>query len=151
MKKEIKKYTTVCDICETELHDDGTRTNCGRFEEPYFKSPSGKIDLCYSCAGKLFTTQIGIKLPEARLTEMVEKTRKRIGFDSPFDGIRIDDLLPAEDFINTNSADTLFYGNETPETPEEKAMNGMFKVHPESEIKCQISKDTDSLKNLKDL
>ena len=153
MKKEIKKYTVVCDICETELFDNGIRTNCGKFEEPYFKSLSGKIDLCYTCAGKLFATQIAIKLPEAKLAEMAEKTRKRIGSDNSLGSIKIDDILPTGGFIGTNSADTLFCGsdNETSETPEEKARNGMFKVHPESEIKFQTSKDIDTPKNLKDL
>jgi len=151
MKKEIKKYTTVCDICEQELFDSGVRSNDGRFEEPYFNRFD--IDLCYDCAGKLFTTQIDNKLSEEKLTEMAEKTRKRIGFSSSFSGIELDDLLPTGGFIDTNSADTLFCSNdnETSETPEEKAMNGMFKVHPESEIKFQTSKDIDGPKNLKDL
>jgi len=158
MKKEIKKYTVVCDICETELFDNGIRTNCGKFEEPFFKSLSGKIDLCYTCAGKLFATQIAIKLPEVKLTEMVEKTRKRIGSDNSLGSIKINNILPTGGFIGTNSADTLFCANEnenqtpeTPETPEEKARNGMFNVHPESEIKFQTSKDIDTPKNLKDL
>jgi len=76
MKKEIKKYTTVCDICEQELIDSGVRSNDGSFEEPYFNRFG--IDLCYTCAGRLFVAQIGNKLSEEKLQEMISKTKMSI-------------------------------------------------------------------------
>jgi len=112
MKKEIKKYTVVCDICEQELFDSGVRTNCGKFEEPYFKAH--KIDLCYTCAGKLFATQIGNKISEEKLQEMVSKTRGILG-------------------KTTDNQESI-----------ELDLDNMFKVHPESELKIDVPKEIEA-------
>jgi hypothetical protein len=74
MRKEVKKYTTVCDSCETELYDSGVRSNGGRFEEPYLKH--GEIDLCYTCAGKIFYRDIIKKIPEDKLQEFINSLKK---------------------------------------------------------------------------
>jgi len=73
MKKEIIKYKVVCDCCEKELYDSHTRTNGGKFEEPYLKH--GNIDLCYECAGKIFYRDIVQKIPEEKLKEFIESLR----------------------------------------------------------------------------
>jgi len=106
MKKEIKKYTTVCDICEQELFDSRVRSNNGSFEEPYFNRFD--IDLCYACAGKLFATQIGNKLSEEKLQEMISKTKTLIFKD----------------------------------LDKEVKMN--FDMHPESELKFDVLKETNA-------
>ena len=84
MKKEIKHYTTVCDICEEELHDSCIRKNDGSFQEPYFSLDD--IDLCYICAGKLFAIQIGTKLSKEKLLEMIKKTKEIV---NPSNGIEL--------------------------------------------------------------
>jgi len=112
MKKEIKKYTTVCDICEQELFDSGVRSNNGSFEEPYFNRFD--IDLCYTCAGKLFATQIGNKLSGEKLQEMIIKTKMSIFKD-----------LGKEVKVNFD-------------------MNEAFKAHPESELKLGVPKEVDA-------
>ena len=72
MKKEIVKYEVVCDCCEKELYDSGTRTN-GKFGDSYLKK--GNIDLCYECAGKIFYRDIVQKVPEEKLREFIDSLR----------------------------------------------------------------------------
>jgi len=73
MKKEIKILTTVCDCCETELKSSGIEN--GRYtEELYLKYED--IDLCYSCAGKIFSKEIVPKLSTEKLKEFVRNLKK---------------------------------------------------------------------------
>jgi hypothetical protein len=149
MKKEIKKYVTVCDICESELCDNDIRTNREKFDEPYYKT--GSFDICYICAGKLFSTQIGSKLTPEKLEVMIKKTKELLNPDNPF-GEKLE--MPVE-FIGTNSIETSKITSNQTKTPLEssqKAMNGMFEVHPESEIKFSNSLNSiDEPKSIKDL
>jgi len=128
MKKEIKTYTTVCDICEQELH------NHGRFEEPYFNK--NNFDLCYICAGKLFAAQIGNKISEEKLQGMIEKAKILLNSESPFGTLDVNEMI-----------------QETPVESQQEDLKGMFKVHKSSEMKVQTpSLDSiDCIKNLKDL
>ena len=146
MKKEIVKYTTVCDICENELYDSGIRTNCGKFEEPYFKTHT--FDICYVCAGKLFATQIGSKLTSEKLKEMIDRTRKLVNPSNPFGDIPVE---IQKDFIGVNPAEVLKgwdlnhdVQNTTPIESTQEQTNNMFKVHPESEMKVQQTQQVQS-------
>ena len=63
MKKEMKIYTTVCDCCETKL------------ESPYLIHED--IDLCYTCAGKIFGDEVISKIPPQKLGFWVNELRKK--------------------------------------------------------------------------
>jgi len=102
MKKEIIKYETVCDICENELYDSGVRTNCGKFEEPYYKTHS--IDLCYTCAGKLFATQIASKLTADKIKVMIDKTKTKVNPEGILQGDYI--KLPGDFTFNNDKVKT---------------------------------------------
>jgi len=73
MKKEIKILTTVCDCCEKELKNSGIEN--GRYtEELYLKH--GDIDLCYSCAGKIFSKEIVTKLSTEKLKGFIKNLKE---------------------------------------------------------------------------
>jgi hypothetical protein len=68
MQKEIK----VCDICETELHENKFLSEDGNFFQSYFSQEN--IDLCPSCLCNLMM-QFKVEIPN--LKEKVEKLKDK--------------------------------------------------------------------------
>jgi hypothetical protein len=76
MTKEKTEVSVFCDCCSRELKDLGIRTNCGRFQEPYLKRTQDDIDLCYTCAGKIFYREVEKKVNTEKMQEWIRSLRK---------------------------------------------------------------------------
>ena len=151
MRTEIKTYETVCDSCSSVLYDSGIRTNGGKFEEPYLKL--GEIDLCYSCAGKIFYREVSRKVPEEKLMTWVKSLKKAVGPNPLGPDLETTELFPlTKDFgkygwdknntidcSKTTGVDEMVQVSSleelTPMEVNQEAQNNMFKVQPESTIK----------------
>ena len=75
MKKEIKTYKVVCDMCDVELHNDSIRRNDGTYQETYCSKDD--IDLCFNCAGKLFDINIKNKLNQDKIKEFINDYKEK--------------------------------------------------------------------------
>jgi len=149
MKTEIKSYETVCDSCSTVLTDDGTRSNCGSFQEPYLKL--GAIDLCYSCAGKILYRDVIKKVPEEKLAEWVKSLKKAEGPNPlgpdlepiSLDLARLDEQnkysfknnTPLETTGVSEMTEVNCLEDLTPNEANQDTQNNMFKVQPTTNIK----------------
>jgi len=72
-KKEVK---TVCDCCLKELTDIDIWANNESFRELYLKRTQDNIDLCYTCAGKIFYREVQQKVPTEKMREWIKSLRK---------------------------------------------------------------------------
>jgi hypothetical protein len=80
MEKKIVK--TYCNICEKELIDNGIRTNCNKFEEPFIII-NNENHLCFQCAGKLLYLNFlnstnNKKIKDEELIKLIAKTKEKI-------------------------------------------------------------------------
>jgi len=82
MIKKVEEF--YCDVCEVQLHDNGTRTNCNEFQEPYFSKDS--VHLCFECAGKILLREIQVE------RDWIKSLRKDTGKE-PKDTINLDNIL----------------------------------------------------------
>lgn len=58
MKKIIKIESFLCDCCGAELREPGVFRNDGSYQKNFFQSGKLKLDLCFTCAGKVFDMYI---------------------------------------------------------------------------------------------
>lgn len=70
--------TINCDVCGKILEDDGIRSNCGKFQEPFILLDND-IALDYSCAGKIFYREVLRKVPKEKLKEWINSLKKAEG------------------------------------------------------------------------
>ena len=71
-KKEI--VDTYCDSCEKVLIKRKVYKNDGSYQNDYVTT--GKIDLCFSCAGKIFDREFRRDIKEEDLKDMVFSLKK---------------------------------------------------------------------------
>ena len=71
-KREITK--TYCDSCDKVLIRRKVYTNNGAYQNDYVTV--GKIDLCFTCAGKIFDREFKRDIKEEDLKDMVLSLKK---------------------------------------------------------------------------